>query len=587
MEINKTNFENFFQSINYPALILDSSLNIVAANSAIKKIIGLQDDEIIGNPYHKLIQISDTDKVLFCRQIDKIVKEGINGTLEMEMETLGRNYLVSCTPIFDENNKLDKIIQIAIDITKQKNMQKALEVSEKALKKSEKNFRELVDNSLVGIFQTNLKGSVLFINEAMVDMYHYNSIEELKEGNIIKLYKTEKERTQFINKLRKERHITGYEIETVAKDGQTVNVLVSASLEEDVLSGMFMDITERKKSERLLINSEKRYRTLYSSMNEGVAIHNLIYENNIPVNYKIIDINQSYTEILGFNRVDIVGKKATEIYGTKKAPYLKIFSDVAQKGSSTQFETYFEPMDKYFSINVFSPSKGIFATVFEDISNRKKDEYHIKRSLEEKGLLLREIHHRVKNNMQIISSLLNLQIQHVAEEESVNVLKESQGRVKSLAMVHEKLYQSSGFTKIDFKDYIEKLVYDILYSYGIKQGTIETDLDIEEITMNMETAIPCGLIINELVTNSVKYAFPKGKGRIKIQLRSFNQELELIIADNGIGIPENIDLETSDTLGLQLVKNLINQLEGTLKLNLTSGTEFKIKFKELNYKRRI
>jgi two-component sensor histidine kinase len=318
-------------------------------------------------------------------------------------------------------------------------------------------------------------------------------------------------------------------------------------------------------------------------MNEGVAIHKLIYENNIPVDYEIIDFNNAYGEILGINHEHMSCKKGSELYDTGKAPYLKIYSDVVQKGNPAHFETYFEPIDKYFSINVFSLSEDTFVTVFEDISNRKIVEGRIKKSLDEKEVLLREIHHRVKNNMQIISSLLNLQIQHV-NGETVDVLKESQGRVKSLAMVHEKLYQSSGFTNINFKDYVEKLVYDILYSYGIKTGTIKTELNIEDIKMNMETAIPCGLIINELVTNSVKYAFPQGKGTIKIELKSSNQELELIIADNGVGIPENIDLKKIDTLGLQLVNSLVNQLEGVLELDLSHGTEFKIKFKELKYK---
>ena len=189
--------------------------------------------------------------------------------------------------------------------------------------------------------------------------------------------------------------------------------------------------------------------------------------------------------------------------------------------------------------------------------------------------------------MQIISSLLNLQIQYENLDETIGVLKESQGRVKSMAIIHEKLYQSSNLTNINFKEYIEKLILDIFYSYGITTSAIESELNIEDINLNIDTAIPLGLIINELVTNSVKYAFPQCKGKINFKLTSNKDLIELTITDNGIGIPEDIDIENSKTLGLQLVQNLVNQLEGKLELNLNHGTKFKITFKELKYKERL
>jgi two-component sensor histidine kinase len=217
-----------------------------------------------------------------------------------------------------------------------------------------------------------------------------------------------------------------------------------------------------------------------------------------------------------------------------------------------------------------------------------RDETGLKNSLAEKEVLLREIHHRVKNNMQIISSLLNLQIQYEDLDETVDVLKESQGRVKTMAIIHEKLYQSSSFTNLNCKEYIEKLIYDIFSSYGIKDNSIEAVLNIKDINLNIDTSIPLGLIINELVTNSVKYAFPKGKGKIFLEFTSNQDQMELIFADDGIGIPKELDIEKSKTLGLKLVSSLINQLDGKYELNRSSqGTEFKISFKELKYKKRM
>ncbi|MBZ2164575.1 PAS domain S-box protein [Methanobacterium spitsbergense] len=355
------------------------------------------------------------------------------------------------------------------------------------------------------------------------------------------------------------------------------------------LLGVSEDITERKNAEKALINSEKRYRTLYSSMTEGLAFHKLIYDDSYdPVDYEIVDVNSAYEEILGISRKEILGKKASAIYGTDKAPYLEIYYEVAQKGNPTHFETYFEPMDKHFSISVFSPSIGTFATIFEDITERKIAEEQLKKSLAEKEVLLREIHHRVKNNLQIIASLLHLQEGCIDKKDMVvDVLKESQGRVKSMAMVHEKLYQSPNLTEINFKQYIEKLVYDILCTYGIKIGTIKVQLDIEDTNLNIDTAIPLGLVINELITNSVKHAFPKSEGTITIKLKSQPENMAITIADDGIGLPKDIKLENPEKLGLQLVQSLVNQLDGDLKLNTDNGTEFKITFKELKYKKRI
>ena len=157
-----------------------------------------------------------------------------------------------------------------------------------------------------------------------------------------------------------------------------------------------------------------------------------------------------------------------------------------------------------------------------------------------------------------------------------------------MAIIHEKLYQSSRITHINCKEYIEKLIYDIFSSYGIKNNTIETVLNIDDINLNIDTAIPLGLIINELVTNSVKYAFPEGKGKISLKFTSNPEQMELIIADDGIGIPKDVDLENSKTLGLQLVNSLVNQLDGKYEMDCSSyGTKFKINFKELKYKNRL
>ncbi|HHY00804.1 MAG TPA: PAS domain S-box protein [Methanothermobacter sp.] len=217
----------------------------------------------------------------------------------------------------------------------------------------------------------------------------------------------------------------------------------------------------------------------------------------------------------------------------------------------------------------------------------KKAEKKIKQSLHEKKILLREIHHRVKNNMQIISSLLNLQLNYVTEEKSANLLKESRGRIKSMAMVHEKLYQSPSLTKIDLGDYVGALVSNIFFTYGINTKNIKKEIDVENIEIGIDTAIPCGLIINEIVTNSVKHAFPDHTGKITVKISSSHDDIQLTLSDNGIGIPEKLDYEKTDSLGLKLVKSLVDQIDGHMTIESTNGTSIKIIFKEVKYKKRI
>jgi len=203
------------------------------------------------------------------------------------------------------------------------------------------------------------------------------------------------------------------------------------------------------------------------------------------------------------------------------------------------------------------------------------------RAEKEKEVLLREIHHRVKNNMQVISSLLKLQSRRVEDKRSLEMLKESQDRIRAMALVHEKLYESKDLTNIDFDEYIKYLVQILFRSYGINREKISLKLNIERVKFNIDKAIPCGLIVNELILNSLKHAFADGdEGEIKVSLLFINEnEVELAVSDNGIGVPEGIDFNNSGSLGLKLVNILTDQIDGKLYLDHSKGTKFQIRFK--------
>ncbi|MGA1870416.1 MAG: histidine kinase dimerization/phosphoacceptor domain -containing protein [bacterium] len=225
-----------------------------------------------------------------------------------------------------------------------------------------------------------------------------------------------------------------------------------------------------------------------------------------------------------------------------------------------------------------------------EVEERRRIEERVKLSLREKEVLIKELYHRTKNNMQVIRELLYIQSSYIEDEKIVQIFKDTENRIMSMALVHQKLYQSNDLSKINLNQYIGELSHALIDSYNMCSDRISLRLEIKNVLVTIDTAIPCGLIINELVSNSLKHAFPGGReGEIHISLRRSNKEdIDLLIRDNGVGAPEGFDLDSGDTLGLQLVVNLIkNQLLGTIETNVNGGLEYRIRFKEPEYKKRI
>ncbi len=346
----------------------------------------------------------------------------------------------------------------------------------------------------------------------------------------------------------------------------------------------------------------------------------------------IINVNQATRDLLGFSDTELIGKPLHMVFEEEKKFLFEEKLYKSGKKSITNIETVFKAKNGQL-IPVFLSISSIegdnsqilgIVCIGNDITDIKIAENKIKASLEEKELLLQEIHHRVKNNLQIISSLLSLQSGYVKDKEYLGLFKESQSRVKSMAFIHEQLYQSSNFTNIEFAGYVQNLISYLFHSYSIDPSHVNFKLNIENVSLDINTAIPCGLIINELVTNSLKYAFPKFENEkvlipvtyscgpadetssslavkssdstvtsvdtisneISICLHSYKEnKFILIVSDNGIGLPENIDFRNTKSLGLQLVTNLVNQLDGTIELDKNNGTKFKVLFNKLEYKK--
>jgi two-component sensor histidine kinase len=236
----------------------------------------------------------------------------------------------------------------------------------------------------------------------------------------------------------------------------------------------------------------------------------------------------------------------------------------------------------------FAASTSYIISLSLEATRREDAQKQIINSLNEKNVLLREIHHRVKNNMQIISSLLSLQSSTIENQDMKDIFNESQNRVKSMSMIHEQLYQTDDLALIDFNIYINGLIKSLFQIYSLDWAPIRWEVDVEDVKLNLETAIPCGLIINELVSNSLKHAFLEGSdGQIMVKMRKEDEIITLIVADNGIGLPKDFNIEKATTLGLKLVKTLVNQLEGEMVINTDNGTSFNIRLKEINYEKRL
>jgi two-component sensor histidine kinase len=219
--------------------------------------------------------------------------------------------------------------------------------------------------------------------------------------------------------------------------------------------------------------------------------------------------------------------------------------------------------------------------VGHDLTNRKQTEEQLKATLLEKEALLMEVHHRVKNNLQVISSLLKFQSEYVMDEKVLEMFNESQGRIKSIALVHEKLYRSADLAKVDSSEYIRDLVWQSFRLHQVQSSASDLEMSIEDgIALGLDVAIPCGLIINELVSNALRHAFTEnGEGGIFVALHSQGDQLILTVSDNGVGLPQDLDYQNAQSLGLQLVNTLVEQLDGTMEINTGGeGTAFRITF---------
>ena len=363
------------------------------------------------------------------------------------------------------------------------------------------------------------------------------------------------------------------------------NPLEDASAIQTMVNLAAVALKNRTAEEALRANEEK-FHKLFDNANDAIFLHKLTEDG---ISGKFVEVNSVTSQILGYTHEELLDMSPRDIEDIESFTCSEYAKNLLKNDKIT-FETCLISKDDVkipveISTHIFTLNRDkLSLSIARDITERKKMEEKLQVSLEEKEMLLREIHHRVKNNLMIISSLLNLESRYIEDQEVLNVFKDTQNRARSMALIHDRLYQTSHFKSIDIGDYIRTLAGDLLKTYAADSDLITLNLNVDDVMVDINTMIPVGLIVNELLSNCLKHAFPDDKsGQIDINFHYNHPKYLLTIEDDGVGFPENIDHKKTKSLGLRLVDILSDQIDGTVELKRDNGTQFCIEFEEKKY----
>jgi PAS domain S-box-containing protein len=453
--------------------------------------------------------------------------------------------------------------------------------------------RQVIDLNPSFVFAKDGNGRFTLVNQAIADAYGC-TVEELVgkteadfNPNLESAESLHRDDLEVIHNLEEkfipERMIT--DASGQARWLQTIKrpILTPDGTADQVLE-IATDITARKTVESALRQSEERFRQLAENIREVFWITEC--RDN-----KLVYISPAYNEVLGRSCTSLDEISQTWIETVHPDDRSRLIDATAAIQGGADYDLEYRILrpdgdvrwvrDRAFPVTNEDGEIYRIAGIVDDITERKQALEQIKTSLEEKEVLLKEIHHRVKNNMQVITSLLNLQSRTINDEQALSVFQDSQNRVKSMALIHETLYQSKDLSRINFAEYLQKLVAHVSRSYRIRPEAVQINIDVDDVSLPIDTAVPCGLIINELASNSLKYAFPSDmSGEINITFQRGKSSYVLRVSDTGVGLPADFKPETGKSLGMKLIRMLTEQLSGELQCRNGIGTTFEIKFPE-------
>ena len=557
--------ETVVESMHDSVIILDTENRIVDVNPSAHHLIGTS--KVIGTPIAVWPTWSQIESLAHEDNVDKEIVVG-------QKESI---YDVEISPLMDRHGRTIGRVVVLRDITERKRV----EMAEKYRLLAE-NVKDVIWTMDMNLQFTYMSPSVKYLRGYTAEEVMNQSLDEvLTPSSLVVALKALEEGLQKEGEQPDVSRTVTLELEHICKDGSTawaevkITGLWDAKGETVGILGISHDINERKKAEEEI----RKFKTLFDRAAYGSAVSDL--------DGTIIYENEAFAQMHKYLPQELVGKNMALLHTKEQTKKVKKLQEqLKTEGTYAAEEVWHRRKDNtvfpvLMSGTLIKDEKGtpLFVGVTAiDITERKKAEEKIKNSLKEKEVLLQEIHHRVKNNLQIISSLLNLQSHYIKDKKYADMLKESQNRIKSMALIHEKLYQSENLAYINANDYIEILVQTLARSYEVTD--IIFTVNVENVSLIVDYAVPCGLIINELVSNAIQHAFPDGKGEIIITLRFSGDTIQLKVSDNGIGMPDDMDFRTTDSLGLHLVTILAeDQLDGEITLERNEGTTFCVTFK--------
>ena len=605
--ISEEKYKSLLENMSEGVAKTDENWEIEYVNDRYCEIVGYNKEELIGKDPASLFfdNTEDENLKLFLNARNER-KTGKISSYEIKIKTKDKKELqikVSGAPVYDENKKMKGAIGIITDVTESN-------ISKQKLLESEKRFKLLSEATLEGIVFSKQE-KIIDTNDQFIEMHGYISREEVlgkeikdfvidDDLDVVRKYiKSGRKDSYLVRNRKKDGTIIMVEsrgrqfpygdemirvsmVNDVTKSKEAEKNKVRAELAEEINEQLIREIEERKNTENLLLESEKRTKTLINS-----SLDMIIATNKKGV---ITEFNKAAEKKFAFQSEEILGKGVKCLFGKPEDRFKLEEELINGKGIYTGEVIGKTRMgDKflaYISASVLKKETGEvigMMALLRDLTESQKTEKDLKESLRQKEVLLKEVHHRVKNNLQVISSILNLQSSYTRDKQVLDILTESQNRIKSMAFIHEHLYQANDFTNIKFSDYILNLTHNLMQSYQTESETIELDTDIADVTISLDQAIPCGLIVNELVSNALKHAFDgeerKRKKTIFVMLKKKSEIIEIEIKDNGNGLPENIDFKNTESLGLQLVMSLTEQINGEITLDKKNGTNYNISFK--------
>ena len=482
----------------------------------------------------------------------------------------------------DGHNKPYLLEGIITDITDQRNN----EISDR-----HEEYKIIFESIPVMVLVKDVNNRILKINKAAAEFIGYKAAE--MEGKALDVYFPKEAEKYFMEdrKVISSREPLFGIIEEFESNGNGKKILKYDKFpffdSKGNITGIIVlgqDITHQREVEQKLVEVEQKNSVLIGT------IPDLLFEYDSEgrhLDYRAANPADLYTTPDKF-----LGKTVLEVLpDSMRNDYMDCIKKTLETGKSHNLEYHLVLADceKDFEARFVKSGNNRVLAIIRDITSKKLDENALLQSLIEKEILLKEIHHRVKNNLQIVSSMLKLQSKYVTDKEALELLKESQNRVQSMALIHQKLYQIGDISHVNFREYIMTVTKYLQHSFGILEDRVKVNINAGEIVMSLDNAIPAGLIINELVSNSLKYAFPKGqKGEINIVVvyDKHNGNYWLSVRDNGIGFQKEINPAKSDTFGLNLVNLLVGQMGGTIEVVQKGGLEFRINFKSSDYLKR-